>query len=95
MHALGDEEVTIVNRFETYSESMWYRERHNRGLVRSACVPITVTPQELAAAVDEDGIDSFKSRKVIEHLIKRSEKEALAKTLGVDPAQFTVVKTES
>lgn len=77
--------MPITNRFFTCGYGMSRREQMNRDMVRKNCVPIIVTPDMLARAVDYDGIDGYKAQRLIEALINQAEQTAIAKTLGIEP----------
>lgn len=62
----------------------WHERRSsNKAMVKSQCVPIIVTPDDLIRAVDEDGVKDYSARDLVEALIERARVTALAQTLGV------------
>lgn len=71
-------------RLRTTSGTMWEREQRNHAIIKGNCVPIMVTPEELAQAVDHNGICLYRASALVDQLLNRANQEAIAKTLGVD-----------
>ncbi len=57
-------------------------EAHQKKVV-SSCVPIMVTPEELASTVRSLGVNSPAAKDLITRLIARAQHEAIAATLGI------------
>lgn len=60
-------------------------EQENKRRAVARCGPIVVSPEELAAALDCDGVAGYKAKTIIEKMLERAEYEANARTLGVEP----------
>jgi hypothetical protein len=76
----------LPNRFfsGSHRHQGWSRAQSgNRDIVRARCVPITVTPEDLAKAVNEDGVDMGRARDLVELLIARAHEAAVERTLGL------------
>lgn len=59
----------------------------NREIVRAACCDVTVTPEELCAAIGSDGVDAWMAQRLVETLIIRARDTAVARTLGLKEPQ--------
>lgn len=77
--------------FKRYFNNKWlngeqlprYRsEELNRKAVLDRCVTIGVSPEELASAVDDQGINAAEATKLVTALIERAHDTAIAQTLG-------------
>jgi hypothetical protein len=53
-------------------------------MVKAQCAPITITSADLIRAVDEDGVNDYAAKKLVEQLIERARLTAMANTLGVE-----------
>lgn len=51
--------------------------------VYETCAPIIVTPKDLAETVNEEGVDAYRAKLLVERLLTQAKDEAFAMTIGV------------